>query len=229
MKTEKRWGIPKPEREWLAKKFWLPPKGEGLTTIEIAKLCGVSKRTVGRWLKFYDIQSEGWGRRRTKGRKWHTTVPPKTELASLYLLPPEGEGKTLAQLATHYEVATETIRGWLHACGLTQRFPERHAQRMVGKNNPAYSNGGSHHYVHRELSKVKPIQCDWCKTTRKVQVHHINHNRKNNDLSNITWLCQTCNLLEAQLWALQQSGRATLEWSDQNGYKTLVIRFGKGE
>jgi transposase len=228
MATLKRWGIPKPDREWLAKKFWLPPKGEGLTAQQIGEICSVSKKTVLKWLHAYGIEMESHGARRSKGRKSRITPPSKSTLLQLYQLPPDGQGKTLQQLADHFGVSVETVRKWLRKYKMTQPFPERHAERMAGKNNPAYSNGNSQPYTRRKLAKVEPIlRCAWCKTDQDVQIHHIDHNRENNDLSNLMWLCRNCNIMEAHIYALTTSGRATATWVDDDGQVSIEIKFNK--
>jgi hypothetical protein len=80
---------------------------------------------------------------------------------------------------------------------------------MAGEGNPSFVHGKTMKAQRNKLSRVKkPIVCEWCGATENVQVHHIDHDRSNHDLSNLTWLCQTCNILEAQLWALVQNNRA---------------------
>lgn len=51
-------------------------------------------------------------------------------------------------------------------------------------------------YAYRSvLTRHKvPAICKRCKTTDKrvLAVHHIDQNRKNNTISNLTWLCHNC-------------------------------------
>lgn len=209
--------IPPPSREWLANEWLLPPRGKGRGSPGIAAELGVSKRTVLGWLKFYGI-TEPANVRRSAHRKGKATWskdderPDKEELAKLYLMPPDGKGKTLEWLTRHYQVSIVTIRKWLNYYDLTQPFHLRHSKRMAGKGNSSYVNGTSRAYHKRTLSKSgRPKECAWCKTTRRVQVHHIDHDTTNGDLSNLEWLCGTCNHLESNLWALQQEGLATVK------------------
>ena len=80
---------------------------------------------------------------------------------------------------------------------------------MSGKNNPAWVNGNSNRYQKRKLRRSGlPEVCQWCGTEDNTEIHHIDHDRANHDLSNLTWLCGTCNKLEAYLRLLEQSGQA---------------------
>jgi len=47
-----------------------------------------------------------------------------------------------------------------------------------------------------ERNKVPPI-CNLCKTTDKrvLAVHHIDKNKRNNDVGNLMWLCHNCHHL----------------------------------
>src|SRR3990167_10266153 len=101
----------------------------------------------------------------------------------------------------------------------------RHSIRMSGKDNPAYVNGNSQRYVRRLLKQERPnLICEWCGAGEKVEVHHIDHNRENNNLDNLMWLCQNCNLLEAQAFILRKSGRADFEHRNNQ----LIVQFKTG-
>lgn len=58
--------------------------------------------------------------------------------------------------------------------------------------------GGEHVQYRKILSKnkIKPV-CKVCKTEddRVLCVHHIDRNRKNNDISNLVWVCRNCHYL----------------------------------
>jgi hypothetical protein len=185
---------------------------------------------VQRWVRKTGMRQDTKQRRVfwLKGvRTWGFNLPPKDELARLYLSSPFGEGKPLEALCQHYGVSMPTIRSWLNKYALTQEFSERHSQRMSGEGNPAYTNGDSQKYVKRQLGTVKPVVCDWCGTTEKVEIHHINHDRKNNSLANLTWLCNHCNKLEAHLWHLVREGRATYEVIQHESKIELTITFAR--
>ena len=65
-----------------------------------------------------------------------------------------------------------------------------------GAEHPNYKDGL---YAYRSVlvrNKVMAV-CLRCKTTDKriLAVHHIDQNRKNNTLKNLTWLCHNCHHL----------------------------------
>lgn len=68
--------------------------------------------------------------------------------------------------------------------------------RLSGENHPNWINGQFAGRGIMERSKRKPI-CVLCKNTEKrvLAVHHKDHNRQNNKLSNLIWLCHNCHHL----------------------------------
>src|SRR3990167_4846126 len=40
--------------------------------------------------------------------------------------------------------------------------------------------------------RLRKPNCEACGTTKKLEVHHVNGNRKNNDESNLQTLCNVC-------------------------------------
>jgi transposase len=186
--------IQPPPKEWLEKEWLLPPRGKGRSLINIASEVGVSRWIVQNWLKKYGI-TEPMKDRISAHRKgkatWSKERPAKDELADLYLMPPDGKGTTLENLAKHYQVTVVTIRKWLKHYGLTQPFSLRHSLRMAGEGNVSYKNGTSRKY-HKSilLRSSKPKECIWCGTTKRLQVHHVDHDVTNSDIENLEW--QTC-------------------------------------
>ncbi len=57
--------------------------------------------------------------------------------------------------------------------------------------------GGTQIYRKILLQSQAPIICTLCNINdlRILSAHHIDHNRKNNQLSNLSWLCQNCHML----------------------------------
>jgi len=67
--------------------------------------------------------------------------------------------------------------------------------RKIGKNNPNYKNGESRTYYKNRckyLSKILPLNCSLCNSTKKLVTHHVDGNYKNNILENITIVCRGC-------------------------------------
>jgi len=195
---------------------------------EIGREYEVSKPTVRGWLKHYGLTQNPTSRlmhfaKRPKLER-RIEAPDSDELAGLYLLPPEGEGMSLAQLQSYYNVSVPTIRRWLNELGLTQDFGERHSERMSGHSNPAFTNGNSQRYVRRLLGVTREPVCEWCGETKRVQVHHIDHNRENNSTDNLMWLCGSCNRLEAQLY---NNERASWQLDEGDEFNTLTIVFNR--
>lgn len=46
----------------------------------------------------------------------------------------------------------------------------------------------------RRASKYRKLNCENCESTENLQIHHIDNNIKNNDLSNLQTLCSTCHM-----------------------------------
>jgi len=66
----------------------------------------------------------------------------------------------------------------------------------VGNNSPNWKNG---EHAYRKILKrsSKSLACTLCGITdeRILTAHHMDHNRNNNDLDNLTWLCLNCHHL----------------------------------
>jgi len=64
---------------------------------------------------------------------------------------------------------------------------------------PLHANwkNGEHSYQSAMLRYKIPKFCRVCKTKdeRILAIHHIDHDRKNNTKSNLTWLCHNCHFL----------------------------------
>ena len=64
---------------------------------------------------------------------------------------------------------------------------------------PKHANwkDGRHSYKSVMLRNKVPKFCKLCKNedSRVLAVHHLDHNRKNSNLSNLIWLCHNCHFL----------------------------------
>lgn len=69
-------------------------------------------------------------------------------------------------------------------------------QEFIGPKHANWKNG---RHAYRSVLPRNGIEkvCTLCKTTdvRVMAVHHIDQNRKNNDVSNLAWLCHNCHHL----------------------------------
>ncbi len=66
----------------------------------------------------------------------------------------------------------------------------------VGEKHHSWINGMNSYRRIMKRHKIEPV-CATCKIadTRVLIVHHLDHNRTNNTLSNLKWLCRNCHYL----------------------------------
>ena len=213
------------DRAWLASQYLLPPDGLGRTNADIGNELSLSSVRIQQIVKEYGLRQDSRIRnsyfRKTQPSKRKIECPSISKLTSLYLMPPEGEGKSTDDMARDFDVSRPVVERWLRECGIHEKFSTRHSKRMSDNGNPAYTNGNSQKYVARRLAKEIPKVCGWCRTKTNVQIHHINHDRGNNKSPNLMWLCGDCNRLEANLWCLCKSRRATYTKTNSG----LIIEF----
>lgn len=72
----------------------------------------------------------------------------------------------------------------------------RNSMVFIGKNHSNWKNGQTT-YKKVLLQSNKKRICILCKEndTRLLAAHHIDENRKNNDVNNLIWLCHNCHFL----------------------------------
>jgi hypothetical protein len=73
----------------------------------------------------------------------------------------------------------------------------KNSELRAGSNHPLW-NGGKASYRHMMEKRGEGTHCRRCGITDKrvLIVHHIDHNRKNNVIENLLWLCRNCHYLE---------------------------------
>lgn len=73
--------------------------------------------------------------------------------------------------------------------GISRPYNPAH---LFGKQNPFYKNG----LYTKEVQDFKKSHkiCVRCGSTEKLDIHHLDGNRKNNALSNLTVLCRRCHM-----------------------------------
>lgn len=80
-------------------------------------------------------------------------------------------------------------------CG--NRYKNRDKINII--DSTAYRRNAFLYYPHK--CKI----CGWSKDERVLEVHHIDENRDNNDISNLVILCPTCHkYLTLHLYTLEQ-------------------------
>lgn len=69
-------------------------------------------------------------------------------------------------------------------------------QTFIGEKHANWKHGKNSYRSVLERHKV-PKSCRLCgsKDVRVLETHHIDKNRKNNNLSNLVWLCRNCHFL----------------------------------
>ena len=69
----------------------------------------------------------------------------------------------------------------------------KNSESFKGEGNPNYKNGIR--TGKRILLEIKSL-CENCGTNKDLQIHHIDKNRNNNQLSNLVLLCRSCHSKE---------------------------------
>ena len=204
-----------PDREWLEHQHFTLGKPYRLIAIELS----TNKDNVQRWAKCLGVSvwnvipKDGIHPPIKVGDGNGVRFPGVTRewLVEEYIR----KDKSAKQIADGIGSSHNAIITWLKEHGIPLRdreaMNERHAIRMSGDGNPAWSGGTARNYQHRALVKSgRPQVCEWCGTTEDIQMHHRDHNKANGDLSNLAWLCGPCNRAEAHLWILQQDRKANI-------------------
>lgn len=83
---------------------------------------------------------------------------------------------------------------------------EKLRQMRIGKLNPAYIHGHNDNHIRymagftgqlrKQIKERDNFTCQKCgSTTKKLHVHHIDHNPLHNDLNNLTTWCISCHMI----------------------------------
>jgi hypothetical protein len=81
-------------------------------------------------------------------------------------------------------------------CGKSCQTIWRNSIVFVGKNHSNWK-GGEFTYKNILIKSSNSRECKLCKEKDKrlLAVHHIDKNRKNNQVENLIWLCHNCHFL----------------------------------
>lgn len=77
--------------------------------------------------------------------------------------------------------------------GKSFKWPSNQMEKHL---NPNWNGGSSWEYFHKYSVKLLGDKCEFCRSTKFVQTHHIDHNTKNNPLDCTNWirLCSKCHM-----------------------------------
>ena len=215
---------------------WIAPDGEwlkaqhlvqGKTLKQIAEEVGADEAVIQRWVRKLGVY-EGLDRPYKvgagSGMRFYGVT--KEWLEERYIV----QDMSAKQIGDEIGSSHNAVVKWLQKYGIELRdrtaMNDRHSLRMSGDGNPAWSGGTAQNYqagALRESGRTR--QCIWCRTTKDLQVHHLDHDTKNGDLNNLVWLCRNCNCLEAHAWNLVKKGRAQSFWYDKDKNQ-LVVQYG---
>lgn len=93
-------------------------------------------------------------------------------------------------------LAIKKSKSRIYFCSKKCQTMWRNKILFTGKNHSNWKNGESAYRRILESTGTKK-KCVLCKTfdKRVLIVHHIDFNRKNNELTNLAWLCYNCHYL----------------------------------
>ena len=70
-----------------------------------------------------------------------------------------------------------------------RKLTSERAKKAIGQKAYSWKGGISRSYAKKIISKER---CSKCKTKEKLEIHHLDRNKQNNSLTNLTVLCSTC-------------------------------------
>lgn len=208
------------DEKWLREKYY----EEDLTQKDISEICGVASRTIGRWLKKFDLKRT---KHRYKDEEW---------LHKKYI----EEDLTQSEIAEICDVSSTTIGNWCHKfdfetgyggsvsvncnwCGSEfqkqkrrYEIDERHfcdgecygnwrSENLRGENNPSWVEGGGRDreiYTEQEREEIferDDYTCQDCgQKGGQIQAHHLirvsEDKNKSHDIDNGVTLCTDCHI-----------------------------------
>jgi len=74
----------------------------------------------------------------------------------------------------------------------SKRCHQCNSKFLQGNNSPRFKDGSSRKCYQRIAKNSHKYICSKCCSTNNLCVHHIDKNRHNNEVSNLTFLCRSC-------------------------------------
>lgn len=110
------------------------------------------------------------------------------------------------------EILPQTLIEWLET--LLELYEENKAERTLGaKRSPEWSK------TKREFEKLYPKVCEFCGTTKKMNLHHLKPFNLfpdlENDFNNLLWACRDCHFIFCHLkfWgSYDLNAKETAKW-----------------
>ncbi len=107
-------------------------------------------------------------------------------------------GMTSYEIAEKFKISQYAVwRRIKNPRRAVSREHKKYTKGKFGKKSPTYKNGSG--IYKREFLKDRELICFECGTWDNVIVHHIDHNRKNNDPNNLMPLCRPCHSKEHEI------------------------------
>lgn len=143
------------------------------------KLCEKYFYAKPNWIK------KGWGK--FCSRKCYSESNKKGEIVNCFIC----EKKVYKS-----RKALKGSKSKKYFCGKSCQTVWRNSIVFVGSNHSNWK-GGEFTYKNILLKNKMPRLCKLCneKDIRLLLVHHLDNNRKNNDVKNLIWLCHNCHFL----------------------------------
>jgi len=197
----------RPKDEWLREQYETLGRSSGSIAWEV----GTGSSIIRGWLREIGVKIRKSGDYSRDRIAW----PSKEYLEDLYFT----QELPCTEIAQQLECSAYRVR---------KKFKELGIPLRVARSG----RGGSE--ARRTLEGVEaPRNCKWCKQpdtlpgapySEVLQAHHKNHNKKDNRLENLMWLCPICHRFETALWNLLQADKAEVKCEG----RTMTITFRGG-